>query len=330
MLDELRERPPELLEQRHPLALAARYGVERVFHAGRELVVDVLREELGQEAIDDATDVRRNEASILHLDVLAIAQRRDDRGVRRRPADAVLFERFDERGFRIARRRLREVLRALQVLQAQPIAFGDGGQDSILLVGDAVVVAFLIHRDEAGAHEHRARGAERNAAVGRLAGGEIERDRVVHGRVHLRRDGAFPDQLVELELIRIEELAHVLGVTRGRRRPNRFVRFLRVLRLGGVTPRLVRQIVGAETLGDDAADLGQRLVGERHGVRAHVADETDGAFADVDPFIETLRDGHRALRAEAELARRFLLQRGGRERRGRVAAALLLVDLWRP
>ena len=119
VLDELRERPPELLEQRHPLALAARDRVERVFHACRELVVDVLREELGQEAVDDAADVGRDEAPILHLDVLAIAQRRDDRGVRRRPADTEFLERFDERGFRIARRRLREVLRALHVLQAQ-------------------------------------------------------------------------------------------------------------------------------------------------------------------------------------------------------------------
>ena len=135
VLDELRERPPELLEQRHPFALAARHGVERVFHARRELVVDVLREELRQEAVDDAADVGRDESPVLHLDVLAIAQRRDDRGVGRRPADAELLERFDERRFGVARRRLREVLRALHVLQAQPVALGDGRQDAVLLVG---------------------------------------------------------------------------------------------------------------------------------------------------------------------------------------------------
>ena len=105
------------------------------------------------------------------------------------------------------------------------------------------------------------------------------------------------------------------------------MRFLRVLGLGRVAARLVGQILGAEALRDDAADLGQRLVGERHGVGAHVADETDGAFADVDTLVQALRDGHRALRAEAELARSFLLERRGRERRRRVAAALLLVDL---
>ena len=152
---------------------------------------------------------------------------------------------------------------------------------------------------------------------GAVAGREIERDRVVDGRVHLRRDGALPDELVELVLIRIEEPAHVLGVARGRRRPNRLVRFLRVLGLRRVAARLVGQILGAEALGDDAANLVERLVGERHGVGAHVADQTDGAFADVDALVEPLRDGHRALRAEAELARRFLLQRRGRERRGR-------------
>ena len=65
---------------------------------------------------------------------------------------------------------------------------------------------------------------------------------------------------------------------------------------------------------------------EVHGVGAHVGDEADAAFAEIDAFIELLRQAHGALRGEAELARGFLLQRRGGERRRRIAAALLAVD----
>ncbi len=128
-------------------------------------------------------------------------------------------------------------------------------------------------------------------------------------------------------MIRIEERAHLLGMPRGGGRANRLVRFLCVLGFRRVAPRFLGQVLGAEAFRDDAADLDERLVRERHRVGAHVADQTDGALADVDAFVEALRHRHRALRAEAELARRLLLQRRGRERRRRIAAALLLVDL---
>ena len=68
------------------------------------------------------------------------------------------------------------------------------------------------------------------------------------------------------------------------------------------------------------------LVGQRHRVGTHVGDEADGAFAEIHAFIELLRQAHGALRGEAELARGFLLQRRGGERRRRIALALLAVD----
>src|SRR6185295_4192073 len=48
--------------------------------------------------------------------------------------------------------------------------------------------------------------------------------------------------------------------------------------------------------------------------------------AEIDAFVQLLREAHRALCAQAELARSFLLQRRRRERRRRVAAALLALD----
>ena len=61
-------------------------------------------------------------------------------------------------------------------------------------------------------------------------------------------------------------------------------------------------------------------------VGAHVGDQADIALANVDALVELLRQAHRALGGEAELARGLLLQRRGRERRRRVAPALLALD----
>src|SRR5262249_224501 len=47
---------------------------------------------------------------VLALHVVALRDAGDDRRVRARAADVLLFERFDERCVRVARRRVREVL----------------------------------------------------------------------------------------------------------------------------------------------------------------------------------------------------------------------------
>src|SRR5690606_23631540 len=69
-----------------------------------------------------------------------------------------------------------------------------------------------------------------------------------------------------------------------------------------------------------------RLAREANRVRPHVGDEADRSFAEIDALVEPLCRAHGALRTEAELARGFLLERRGSERRRRVALALLLFD----
>ena len=46
-----------------------------------------------------------------------------------------------------------------------------------------------------------------------------------------------------------------------------------------------------------------------------------------DPFVQGLRNAHRALRAKAELARGFLLQGGGNKRRGWAALPIFALDI---
>ena len=159
------ERLPEFLERLGPVFFAARHRVELVFERGGEAVLDVLVEMLGQEAADDLADVRRDEPAVVHVDVFAILERRDDGGVGRGAADAVLFERLHERGFGEARRRLGEVLVAVHIEKSDHVAFFHGGQEAIVFVFRfAVVDVFLVHGHVAGFHQRRAVGAQHVAA----------------------------------------------------------------------------------------------------------------------------------------------------------------------
>ena len=74
-------------------------------------------------------------------------------------------------------------------------------------------------------------------------------------------------------------------------------------------------------------DAGGEIAGHLHPVGPHVGDEADGVAADRHALVELLGDPHRAGRAEAEFARRLLLQGRGRERRRRMTVGLLLLDL---
>ncbi len=326
VIDEIDERLPEFLEQRHPFLLAGRDRVERVLHLCGEVVVDVGREILRQEPADDLADVRRGEAPAFDFDVFPVAQRRNDRCVRRRAADAVLLQRFDQRGFGKARRRLGEMLGRSDADQLDAIALLHRRQHVIRVVLNDVVHAFLIHRDISGFDQGRAVGAQHRTLRPIRAGQQFDRHGVEDRRRHLAGDGALPDQRVQTELIRFDLLFDVGGQNARRGRADRLVRFLGVLRLGAIDPRLLRESLLPVQLHDDFANLADGFLREIERVRAHVGDEADGALADVDAFVQLLRNAHGLLRAEAELARGFLLQGRGRERRRRIAAALLAVD----
>ena len=64
-----------------------------------------------------------------------------------------------------------------------------------------------------------------------------------------------------------------------------------------------------------------------HAVGPHVGDETNRIAIQIDTLKQALRHLHRAIGGKAELAGGFLLQGGGRERRRRVAADLLLFNV---
>ena len=93
------------------------------------------------------------------------------------------------------------------------------------------------------------------------------------------------------------------------------MRLLRVLHLAGVGARRGRHVARAVQLGGLLAGRADRGLGQRHRVGTHIGD--------VAVLVQPLRDRHRVLGREAQLARGLLLQRGGAERRVRRAPVRL-------
>ena len=121
--------------------------------------------------------------------------------------------------------------------------------------------------------------------------------------------------------------AYGVRLARDGRRAHRLVRFLRALHLARVRSRLGGGVLRAVLAPYERGGFGERLRRHVRGVRPHVGDKPDLPFApDGQPFVELLGDAHRSARRETQLARRFLLERAGDERRRRTAARLALVD----
>jgi hypothetical protein len=151
-----------------------------------------------------------------------------------------------------------------------------------------------------------------------LAGADVDARLVEDRRLHLGGEEALPDELVELELVAGQEGLEAGRVALRRHRADRLVGLLRALRLLGVDGRPVRHVLGAELDGDDRP---RRLLGgggDVGRVRPHVGDQALGAVRpEVDPLVQLLGDLHRPPHPVAELARGFLLEGAGDERRRR-------------
>ncbi len=182
------------------------------------------------------------------------------------------------------------------------VALAHPRQAARVLVG-AVVLPFLVEREIAG-EQHDLTGRAQHVAPGAV--GELDRGTLHAGRCHLAGERALPHQLVQARMVaRADAVLGEIG------RTDRLVRFLRVLRLGLVLPRLVGDVAAVVAVGDRTARGGNGAAVHLHAVGAHIGDRA--------VLVELLRDPHRVVGGEAELARRLLLQRRGGEGRRRVA-----------
>src|SRR5216684_601193 len=208
LVDGADEVAPEIPQHLLPRDFVVGDAVELFFQIRGEIIFDVAREEVLQERDDDAALVLAMQALLLELDVAAVLQHLQDRGIGRGTADAELFHAFDQRSFGKARRRFGKMLGDGEVLALERLAFAHGGKAAAVLVVAVVVAAFLIERKEAVEFYHLAGGAQfqhTGAGLGRdVDGGTLQ-----FGGFHLARDGADPDQFIKPGLVGIEAPAHL-------------------------------------------------------------------------------------------------------------------------
>ena len=254
-----------------------------------------MREEFFQERDDKAAFVFRDQALLVDPAIIAVDQHGDCGRVGRGPADAEFFHALDQRRFRKARWRLREMLVGVDSLVLQHITLAERRQAAAVVIAlgivlalfdDAVfvVAAFFIDFQEAVEGNDRAVCAQ---AVGFVIapfdlnfGGRLLD---VGGR-HLARNRALPNKFVKCGLIFFHELAHGIGLALGIGRADGFMRFLRVLSLGFVFAREGR-VVAAELGRDHIADLADGFGHNLHAVGPHISDETNRLAADIDALV---------------------------------------------
>ena len=325
VLDRLGESGPELLHHLAPIGPPAGDVVELFLQPGGEAGIDIALEEAGEKGGDQPAAILGHEALLIHAHIIAITQHGEDRGVGGGAADAELFHLFHQRRFREARRRLGEMLRGGDLAALERV-FGVHRRQHpafVALAAILVVAVFAVELEEAVEGHDRAGGAQHGA----LAVDDIHQHLIEFGRLHLRGDGAFVNQLIEPQLLGGEAVGDLIRRAAEIGRAHRFVGFLGVFRLAAVFARVGGEILRAEGMADLLARGLDRLARHLDAVGSHIGDQTDGFAAQIHTLIESLRDAHGLLRAQPELAAGFLLQGGGGERGRRVAADALFLDL---
>ena len=222
---------PEVAQQLLPVELAGRDLVELGFERRGEIIFDIARKEILEEGGDDPALVLRIETVLLKPDIVARRQDLQRRGIGRRPANAEFFHALDQRGFGEARWRLGEVLVGMGLGDADIAAGDDLWQTGFGLVL-LIIRAFLVEGQETVEQENRADGAQGGLLVGAV---NVDCGALKAGAFHLAGHGAAPDQLVEARHITIK--AQRFRQARETGRPDGFVRFLGVFRLGGIDAR---------------------------------------------------------------------------------------------
>ena len=298
LIDGGRELIPERVHHRAPVDGARRYLVELFLQRGGEAGVDVMFEEAHEERGDQTAPVLRHETALLQPHIFPVLQDREDGGVGGGPADPELFHLLDEAGFRVAGRRLGEMLVGIRLLPLQRVLGGHRRQHPVVLVIRRVVGVFAVELEEPIERDDRTSGPQRlTGPVDDVHGHLIELR-----RLHLRRDGALPDQLVQPPLVWVQIAGDLLRRAGHVGRADRLVRFLRVLGAAGVFARRRRQVVGAKGPAHVIADAIDRFPRHLHAVGPHIGDQAGGLTPDIDTLIQTLREPHRLLRAKPELA----------------------------
>ena len=324
VFDRLGELVPEGVHHLAPIARSGGDVVEFLLQPGGEAGVDIVLEEADQERGDQPSPVLGDEAALIETDVFAVLQDGQDRGVGGGAADAEFLHFLDQAGLGVARRRLGEMLQRVDVAALQRVLGGHRRQHAVVVfsrgTGFRLVSVFAVELQEPVERDDGAVGAQGLA----LAVHDIHDNLIQFRRLHLGRDGALPDQVVQAALVVRQAVDDAVGRASGLGRADRLVRFLGVLDFADVFARCGRDVVGAVGVFDVLADGGDGFAGHLDAIGPHVGDQASGLTVDVDAFVKLLCQTHRLLRTKTQFPGCFLLQRRGREGRRRIAAHALL------
>ena len=356
----------EAIQQVRPLLLPILHRVQLAFEPRRVLRVEDVREVLHQQPRHHRPNLGRHKLRPDLLHIVAVLDRIDNRRIRRRPPNPLLFEHLHQTRFVVPWRRLGRLPLRVQPLQPQRLPRGQLRQPPVfrLRVRSArsrpvrivtlpstffhCLPRQLLRRGLLFLPRLLLRGGPRplvlflelqkpfklqHAPAHPEVIRVLRRRRHIHRRLvedrrrHLARHKPLPDQPVQPELLIREMLPDRLWRELHRRRPNRLMRVLRLrLLLARILVRLSRQVRPAQ-LADKLSRLGDRIRAHPRRVRPHVRDQAHRAFAaDLHAFIQPLRHAHRSAHVEAHPARSILLQLARRIRSLRVAPAFLFLD----
>src|SRR5262249_14537205 len=139
---------PEIAQQLAPGDFIVGNSVELLFEIGRETIFNVASEETLQEGGEHATLVLRDKPFLVEPHVAAVLKQLKDRVIGGRPADAEFLHALDERSFRIARRRLGEMLARVDFALVQRLA-GTHFREAARILTLGIVLTLLIEREKA-------------------------------------------------------------------------------------------------------------------------------------------------------------------------------------
>ena len=139
-----RELTPKVAQQVAPSHFVVGDAVELLLEPGREVVFDVAREEAFEECGQHPPLVLGHEPLFLDPHVAAVLEHLQDRGIGGGAADAELFHALDQRRFRVARRRLGEMLAGVDLTLGQRFVRAHLRKAAPVLVARGVVLALLV------------------------------------------------------------------------------------------------------------------------------------------------------------------------------------------
>ena len=175
------------------VGVACTHFIKLVFKIGGEVIANIFTEIIGEECRDQPSLILWDQAVFVLFDIPTVLNRRHDRRIGRRAADAQFFHALDQSGFGIARRRLREMLLWVDRFLFRLLALGQLWQALVIIIDNAVIAAFFVDRDEAFKDHNLTVGTQNNLLIG---AGDIYNGPFQTGGGHLAGHGAFVDQIV--------------------------------------------------------------------------------------------------------------------------------------